>query len=73
MATTFSNLVYHIVFSTKNRLPLIGRGERDPLYQYIGGIVRTERSWRSGACLITFTCWGLGNALAFLPGACAPG
>ena len=43
MATTFSNLVYHIVFSTKNRLPLIGRAERDPLYQYIGGIVRTER------------------------------
>lgn len=43
MATTFSNLVYHIVFSTKNRLPLIGKSERDPLYQYIGGIVRTER------------------------------
>jgi len=43
MATTFSNLVYHIVFSTKNRLPLIGPAERNSLYEYIGGIVRAER------------------------------
>ena len=43
MATTFSNLLYHIVYSTKNRSPLIRDGLREPLYEYIGGIIRGER------------------------------
>lgn len=42
MATTFSNLLYHIVYSTKNRIPLIHDGLREPLYEYIGGIIRGE-------------------------------
>ena len=43
MANTFSNLLYHVIFSTKNRLPLISESFRDDLYKYIGGIVRTDR------------------------------
>lgn len=42
MATTFSNLLYHVVFSTKNRLPLIHDEIRGPLYGYMGGILRGE-------------------------------
>ena len=42
MATTFANLLCHLVFSTKNRLPLIHDGLRERLYEYMGGIVRGE-------------------------------
>lgn len=43
MANTYTNLLYHIVFSTKNRLPLISPEWQQELYQYIGGIIRGER------------------------------
>lgn len=43
MATTFSNLLYHIVYSTKDRIPSIDGDLREPLYEYIGGIIRGER------------------------------
>jgi putative transposase len=43
MATTFANLLYHIVFSTKERIPSIQDDIREPLYEYIGGIIRGER------------------------------
>jgi putative transposase len=42
VATTFSNLLYHVVFSTKNRLPLISEPLREPLYAAMGGILRQE-------------------------------
>jgi putative transposase len=42
MATTFANLLYHIVFSTKNRLPLIRTDIQESVYEYIGGIIRSE-------------------------------
>jgi len=42
MGHTFANLLYHIVFSTKNRIPLIHEGIREPLYEYMGGIIRGE-------------------------------
>jgi putative transposase len=42
MATTFANLLYHVVFSTKNRLPSIRTEIREPLYEYMGGILRGE-------------------------------
>jgi REP element-mobilizing transposase RayT len=42
MATTFANLLYHVVYSTKERVPLIEALLREPLYEYIGGIVRGE-------------------------------
>lgn len=43
MATTFTNLLYHIVYSTKNRRPLITPRLQDELYRYIGAIIRDER------------------------------
>ena len=42
MAGTYTNLLYHIVFSTKNRLPLITPQLKEDLYAYMGGIVRGE-------------------------------
>lgn len=42
MATTFANLLYHVVFSTKDRMPLIRDEIRESLYEYMGGIIRGE-------------------------------
>ncbi|MEE8583559.1 MAG: transposase [Acidobacteriota bacterium] len=42
MANTYTNLLYHIVFSTKNRKPLIREDDKETLYACIGGIVRGE-------------------------------
>ena len=40
MRDTYSKLNYHLVFSTKNRIPLIKDTFRDALYAYMGGILR---------------------------------
>ena len=40
MGGTFSNLSFHLVFSTRDRLPLITRSLRQQLYPYLGGIAR---------------------------------
>jgi REP element-mobilizing transposase RayT len=42
MPGTYTNLLYHFVFSTKNRLPLITREIEDELHKYLGGIIRGE-------------------------------
>ncbi len=42
MAGTYTNLLYRIVFSTKNRLPLITQTIQQDLYNYIGGIIRNR-------------------------------
>lgn len=39
LATSLTNLLYPIVFSTKERVPLIEDGLRESLYEYIGGIL----------------------------------
>lgn len=38
MANTFTQILYHIVFSTKDRVPAIRRERREELYKYIWGI-----------------------------------
>jgi putative transposase len=43
MAHTYTNLLTHIIFSTKDREPLISVSIRDDLLAYIGGIVRELR------------------------------
>lgn len=43
MANTFSCLTFHVIWSTKNRSPLITSAVRDRLYAYIGGIVKKEK------------------------------
>ena len=40
MPRSYTNLIYHIVFSTKNRQPLITAEREKRLYEYIGGIIR---------------------------------
>jgi REP element-mobilizing transposase RayT len=40
MANTYTCLYYHIVFSTKNRLPLITPEMEPRLWAYVGGIAR---------------------------------
>src|SRR5947209_3331277 len=40
MPSTYSNLLYHIIFSTKERRPFINSKLRDRLHPYVGGIIR---------------------------------
>ena len=40
MANTYSNLFYHIVFSTKRRVDLISREIEERVWAYLGGIAR---------------------------------
>jgi putative transposase len=42
MPSTYTNLLYHIVFSTKDRIPLITDNLQEEVYKYIGGIIRNE-------------------------------
>jgi putative transposase len=43
MAGTYSQLLLHVVFSTKGRVPWIGAEVAERLYPYIGGIARAEK------------------------------
>jgi putative transposase len=47
MAGTYSKLIYRLVFSTKNRQPVISEHIEAELYKYIGGIIRGI----GGSCL----------------------
>jgi len=40
MSQSYTNLLYHIIFSTKDRKPLITEQYQPRLYEYIGGIIR---------------------------------
>jgi REP-associated tyrosine transposase len=40
MAHTFANLLTHVIFSTKDRQPIISRDLKPELLDYMGGIVR---------------------------------
>jgi putative transposase len=42
MAGTYTNLLYHLVFSTKNRTQIITPALESDLHAYIGGIIRGE-------------------------------
>jgi REP element-mobilizing transposase RayT len=41
MASTLTNLLVHVVFSTKGREPIITNRYRSRLHAYIGGIIRS--------------------------------
>src|SRR5580704_8680296 len=43
MPGAYCKLLYHIVFSTKDRRPLISAAMKPRLHDYIGGIVRGEK------------------------------
>src|SRR2546429_1023772 len=40
MSQSYTNLLYHIIFSTKDRQPLISSEYQTRLYDYIGGTIR---------------------------------
>jgi len=40
MGDSYTNLLYHIIFSTKDRRPLITPDYEVRLYDYIGGTIR---------------------------------
>lgn len=42
MSQSYTNLIYHIVFSTKYRQPLITETYQSRLYDYIGGVIRGQ-------------------------------
>lgn len=42
MPQSYTNLIYHIVFSTKNRQPIITDDVKTRLYDYIGGTIRKQ-------------------------------
>lgn len=44
MANTLTDLIYHIVFSTKNRSPIIHSGLQEKLYSYIAGIAKRQEA-----------------------------
>ena len=43
MGTTYTNLLFHIVFSTKHRKNIITPEIQERLYEYIGGILREQK------------------------------
>ena len=43
MSHTLTNLLYHIIFSTKNRADIIEKSYQEELYKYIGGIIREKQ------------------------------
>jgi putative transposase len=43
MANTYTSLFYHIIFSTKNRIPWINRGIEQRVWEYLGGIARKHK------------------------------
>ena len=40
MSSSYTNLIYHIIFSTKDRRPFITETYQARLYDYIGGTIR---------------------------------
>ena len=40
MGHTYTRLVVHTIFSTKNRIPYLSQGRRDDIFAYMGGILR---------------------------------
>jgi len=42
MGSTLTNLVYHVIFSTKGRKPVIVPEFRAELHRYMGGIIKGE-------------------------------
>jgi len=43
MSGTYAKLIYHVVFSTKNRNQIINPVLQTRLYDYMGGIIRGEK------------------------------
>lgn len=53
MSQTCGNIILHLIFSTKHRMPLITQEVRSDLFAYLGGIVR---EMGGTALIINGTC-----------------
>ena len=42
--STYTQVIYHIVFSTKNREPVLEKPRRDDLYRFIWGVLKNRNS-----------------------------
>jgi len=42
MSDTYANLTVHLVFATKDRMPLMTRNVREHVFPYIGGVVKGQ-------------------------------
>src|SRR5687767_1443123 len=59
MGHTYTNLLTHIIFSTKDRLPYLQGERRDDVFAYLGGIVRELKATAlniNGAMAPPITC-----------------
>jgi REP element-mobilizing transposase RayT len=61
MPATYTNLIYHVVFSTKGRQEWIDSALRDPLYAYLGGVVKNLRG-------VVYTIGGVSDHVHLLIG-----
>ena len=43
MANTYTSLFYHVIFSTKNRVPIIHQDSEARVWAYLGGVARKHR------------------------------
>ena len=39
---TYTKIIYHIVFGTRNRIPAITRSRKEELYKYVSGILENK-------------------------------
>ena len=44
MGSTYTQIYYHIVFSTKERMPALTKDRREDLFRYIWGIIKNKQS-----------------------------
>ena len=56
MANTYTSLHYHIVFSTKNRAPWLVAAKETRIWEYLGGIARTN-GMKALKVVTFFTTW----------------
>jgi hypothetical protein len=67
MPATYCSLHYHLVFSTKDRLPVLTDDWRGDMHAYLGGIVKNLNGVpvATAARRITSTCsWGRAQPIA---------
>jgi REP element-mobilizing transposase RayT len=49
--STYTQILYHIVFATKDRLPALADSRRDDLFKYMNGVIRNSHCrpiWTNG-------------------------
>ena len=42
MSHSFTNFLYHVIFSTKHREPSLDSAMREGVFEYLGGLIRAD-------------------------------